>query len=90
MDYLVLISLDPNQMTTYIAQFTAKHRIIQIEQNSIFTWRQESGEIDHSLLEDKINRESSMHFYQLVAGQNYEVILDDISVTVWKTMPFNG
>lgn len=77
-------------MTTYIAQFTAKHRIIQIEQNSIFIWQQESGEIDHSLLEDKINRESYMHFYLLVAGQNYFVIQDDISVTVWKTMLFNG
>lgn len=77
-------------MTLYIAQFTAKHRIIQIEQNSIFTWRQESGEIDHDMLMDKIKRESSSHFYQLVAGENYEILQNDISVTVWKTMPFNG
>jgi len=77
-------------MTTYIAQFTAKHRIIQIEQNSIFTWRQESGEIDDDLLEDKIKRESAIHFYQLVAGNDYPVLQDDIYITVWKTLPFNG
>lgn len=77
-------------MNTYIAQFTAKHRIIQIEQNSIFTWRQESGEIDNVLLEDKIKRESAIHFYQLVAGKDYPVVPDDIRITVWKTLPFNG
>lgn len=77
-------------MTTYIAQFTAKHRIIQVEQNSIFIWHQESGEIDNGLLEDKIKRESSKHFYQLVAGKNYEVLENDIRITVWKTLPFNG
>lgn len=77
-------------MNTYIAQFTAKHRIIQIEQNSIFTWRQVSGEIDDSLLEDKIKRESAIHFYQLVAGKDYPITQDDIQVTVWKTLPFNG
>lgn len=77
-------------MNLYIAQFTAKHRIIQVEQNSIFTWRQESGEIDNILLEDKIKRESSVHFYKLVAGVNYEVAQDDISVTVLKTQPFSG
>jgi hypothetical protein len=77
-------------MTTYIAQFTAKNRIIQIEQNSIFTWRQESGEIDPTLLEDKIKRESSIHFYKLVAGQNYHVSREDISLTIWKAQPFKG
>lgn len=77
-------------MTTYIAQFTAKHRIIQIEQNSIFIWQQESGEIDIDLLAGKIKRESSTHFYQLVAGENFEVLQKDLSVTVWKTTPFNG
>lgn len=77
-------------MTTYIAQFTAKHRLIQIEQNSIFTWRQESGEIDKTLLADKIKRESSMHFYQLLGGKNYPIPEEDISITVWKTMPFSG
>ena len=75
-------------MTTYIAQFVAKHRIIQIEQNSIFTWRQESGDIDISLLADKIRRESAIHFYRLVAGANYEINTEDISISVWKTMVF--
>jgi hypothetical protein len=77
-------------MTLYIAQFTAKHRIVQIEENSIFTWRQESGEIDNSMLADKIKRESSMHFFQLVAGKNYEIKPEDISVTIWKAEPFDG
>ncbi len=77
-------------MTTYIAQFTAKHKIIQVEQNSIFIWHQESGDIDTSLLEDKIKRESAVHFYELMAGNNYPVSLKDITVSVWKTMPFNG
>lgn len=77
-------------MTTYIAQFTTKHRIIQLEQNSIFTLRQESGEIDDALLEDKIKRESAIHFYQLVTGKNYPIVQDDIQITVWTTLPFNG
>jgi hypothetical protein len=77
-------------MTTYIAQFTAKHKIIQVEQNSIFIWHQESGDIDISLLEDKIKRESAVHFYELMAGSNYPISLKDIAVSVWKTTPFNG
>ena len=77
-------------MTTYIAQFTAKHRLIQIEQNSIFTWRQESGEIDEVLLIDKIKRESSLLFYRLLAGNQYPVPENDIAITIWKTMPFSG
>lgn len=77
-------------MTTYIAQFVAKHRIIQIEQNSIFTWRQEGGDIDEGLLADKIKRESSVHFYRLVVGSNYEVLSEDISINIWKTMIFSG
>ncbi|WP_282160235.1 MULTISPECIES: GTP-binding protein LepA [Ulvibacterium] len=77
-------------MTTYIAQFTAKHRLIQIEQNSIFTWRQEGGEIDESLLEDKIKRESSIHFYRMVSGGSYEISFEDISITTWKVQPFSG
>jgi hypothetical protein len=77
-------------MTLYIAQFTAKHRIIQIEENSIFTWRQESGEIDTALLEDKIKRESSIHFFSMVAGKNYPVDPDDISITIWRAEPFSG
>lgn len=77
-------------MTTYIAQFSAKHRIVQIQQNSIFTWRQEGGEIDESLLADKIKRESAVHFYQLMAGSSYEILFDDISVSIGKTIPFSG
>ena len=72
-------------MTTYIAQFIAKHRIVQVQQNSVFTWRQEGGEIDESLLADKIKRESALLFYQLVAGRNYPLDLSDIDVTVLKS-----
>ncbi len=72
-------------MTTYIAQFIASHRIVQVQQNSVFTWRQESGEIDESLLADKIKRESALLFYQLVAGRNYPVDSGDIDITVLKT-----
>jgi len=86
----IQVNCIPNQMTTYIAQFVAKHRLIQIEQNSIFTWRQEGGEIDESLLIDKIKRESAIHFYNLIAGSNYEILSDDILVNVWITMPFPG
>ncbi|EAR02846.1 hypothetical protein [Maribacter sp. HTCC2170] len=77
-------------MTLYIAQFTAKHRIIQIEENSIFTWHQESGEIDTAMLMNKIKNESSIHFFKLVAGKNYEVDPEDISVTIWRAEPFSG
>jgi len=73
------------QMTTYIAQFIAKHRIVQVQQNSVFTWRQEGGDIDESLLADKIKRESALLFYQLVAGRNYPLNLSDIAITVLKT-----
>lgn len=84
-----VVSQTYNHMTTYIAQFVAKHRIIQIEQNSIFTWRQESGDIDEALLADKIRRESAIHFYRLVAGTSYEITSEDISINVWKTIPFS-
>ncbi|MBD0779755.1 GTP-binding protein LepA [Maribacter polysiphoniae] len=77
-------------MTLYIAQFTAKHRIIQVEENSIFMWRQDSGEIDTSMLADKIKRESSVHFFNMVAGKNYKIDLEDITVTIWRAEPFNG
>ena len=77
-------------MTTYIAEFRAEHKIIQIEQHSIFTWQQEGGEIDKDLLEGKIKRESAQHFYNLVAGNNYDVDLEDISVEINKTAPFIG
>lgn len=72
-------------MTTYIAQFIAKHRIVQVQQNSVFTWRQEGGEIDESLLSDKIKRESALLFYQLIIGRDYPLSSDDIVITVLKT-----
>lgn len=75
---------------TYIAHFTAKHRVVQIEQHSIFIWQQESGEVDKTLLANKIIRESSVHFFHLVAGENVSIVQDDISVTVRKTQPFSG
>lgn len=77
-------------MMTYIAHFTAKHRVVQIEQHSIFTWQQESGEVDKTLLANKIIRESSLHFFRLVSGDNYTIEQNDISVKVGKTQPFTG
>ena len=77
-------------MTTYIAEFRAVHKLIQIIQHSVFTWKQEGGEIDSDLLQDKIKRESAVHFYKLMAGEHFEVSLDDISVEITKTAPFNG
>ncbi|QLG45386.1 GTP-binding protein LepA [Costertonia aggregata] len=77
-------------MTTHIAHFCAKHKIIQIEQNSIFTWKQESGEIDVELLKDKILRENTVHFFRLVAGKNYPVSSDDIVIKILKAEPFDG
>lgn len=77
-------------MTTYIARFTAKHSIVQTDQHSVFIWQQESGEVDKTLLTNKIIRESSVHFFQLVAGDGQDIGQDDISVTVWKTQPFSG
>ena len=77
-------------MTTYIAEFEATHKTIQIKQHSVFTWQQEGGEIDAELLKGKIKRESSVHFYRLLAGQAFEVEPDDIEVAVNKTGPFEG
>lgn len=77
-------------MTTYIAHFTAAHKIVQVKQNSIFTWQQEGGEVDLELLEGKIKRESSVHFYKLLAGDDFEVALEDIAVHISKTLPFYG
>ena len=77
-------------MTTYIAEFRAVHKIIQIVQHSVFTWQQEGGEIDPDLLVGKIKRESSFHFFRLLAGSNYEVALDDITIEVNRTAPFTG
>lgn len=77
-------------MTTYIAEFKAIHSIIQIIQHSVFTWQQEGGEIDPDLLSGKIKRESSVHFYKLLAGKNYDISLEDISVEINKTTSFLG
>ena len=77
-------------MTTYIAEFKAMHKLIQIKQHSIFTWQQEGGDIDKDLLEGKIKRESSVHFYKLLAGTNYPVNPEDISVEISRTEPFLG
>ncbi|HZJ20433.1 MAG TPA: GTP-binding protein LepA [Pricia sp.] len=77
-------------MMTYIAHFTAKHREVQIEQHSIFIWQQESGEVDKTLLANKIIRESSVHFFRLVTGENYAIEQEDISISVRKALPFSG
>ena len=77
-------------MTTYIAHFTANHSNIAVEQNSIFIWQQESGEVDTELLSGKIIRESAVHFYRLVTEEDYSISMDDISVIVQKAMPFSG
>lgn len=77
-------------MTTYIAQFTAEHRLLKTIQNSIFIWRQESGEIDTTLLANKIRRESALHFYNLIAKEGEEIVSDDISIHIFKAMPFAG
>ena len=77
-------------MTTYIAEFKAAHKIIQIEQHSIFTWQQEGGDIDKDLLEGKIKRESSVHFYKLLAGTKYKVSLEDICIEINRTEHFFG
>ena len=77
-------------MTTYIAHFSAKHRLIQVRQNSVFTWQQESGEVDLMLLAEKIKRESALHFYRVLAGPNVPVPPEDVVVEILKTMPFYG
>ncbi|WP_445383610.1 GTP-binding protein LepA [Robiginitalea sp. IMCC43444] len=77
-------------MTTYIAHFTASHKIILVKQNSVFTWQQEGGEVDLELLEGKIKRESSVHFYKLLALDTFKVAPEDIQVDIRKTQPFYG
>jgi hypothetical protein len=77
-------------MTTYIAHFTAQHRLIQVRQNSIFTWQQESGEVDAALLADKIKRESALPFYRLIAGPNIPISVEDLTVEIHKSQPFPG
>ena len=77
-------------MTTYIAEFKAVHTIIQSIQHSVFTWQQEGGEIDPDLLSGKIKRESSRHFYKILAGENYPIALEDITIEINKTSSFLG
>ncbi|WP_411031315.1 GTP-binding protein LepA [Spongiimicrobium sp. 3-5] len=77
-------------MTTYIAEYKTTHKIIQIQEHSCFIWQQEGGEIDMEMLTGKIVRESSVHFFSLIAGKNYLVSTEDISVDVIKTEPFKG
>ncbi|MDC0008204.1 GTP-binding protein LepA [bacterium] len=77
-------------MTTYIAQFHAVHKLIDIAQQSCFIWRQESGEIDNHLLEEKIKRESSIHYYHMLVDWDGEIDPNDISVKVWNTDTFTG
>lgn len=77
-------------MTTYIAKFCAHHRIIQIMQHSVFTWKQEGGDIDKDLLIGKIKRESSLHFFKLLAGDHYTVSIEDINIEVSNMKPFYG
>ncbi|HMB65010.1 MAG TPA: hypothetical protein VKN36_18155 [Eudoraea sp.] len=77
-------------MTTYIAKFSASHKTLQVQQHSIFTWKQEGGDIDEELLIGKIKRESSIHFYKLVAGDKYPVESGDITIEISETRPFFG
>ena len=77
-------------MTTYIAKFCAHHSIIQIMQHSVFTWKQEGGEIDKELLIGKIKRESALHFFKLLAGEQYHINLEDIRIEVSNMKPFHG
>ncbi|MGB5821126.1 MAG: GTP-binding protein LepA [Saonia sp.] len=77
-------------MTTYITEYKATHKIIQIGEHSCFIWQQEGGEIDMDMLKGKIKRESSVHFFKLVSGGQYPISHDDISVEVIKAEPFNG
>lgn len=77
-------------MTTYIAHFTAQHRLITVRQQSVFIWQQESGEIDEELLAEKIKKESALHFYRMIMGRQPEMSLGDIEVRIEKVQPFDG
>lgn len=77
-------------MRFYIAQFKALHKVMQFEQHSVFIWKQDSTEIDLEMLQNKIARESSIHFYSLIGGKNYQISLEDIMVTIEKAEAFNG
>lgn len=77
-------------MTTYIAHFTAQHRLITVRQQSVFIWQQESGEIDEELLAEKIKKESALHFYRMIMGRQPEMSPGDIEVRIEKVQPFDG
>ena len=77
-------------MTTYIALFTAKHDQINVEQHSVFIWQQESGEVDKTLLTNKIKRESSIHFFRMASEDERVIEEDAISVRVREALPFSG
>ena len=77
-------------MTTYIAQFTAIHRLITVRQQSVFIWQQGGGEIDQELLAEKIKKESAVHFYRMIAGRSPEIAEEDIRIRIEKVQPFVG
>lgn len=77
-------------MTTYIALFEASHKIIQTVQRSCFIWQQARGDVDEDLLKGKIARESSQHYYQLLAGNKHDIRLQDIEVVISRVEVFNG
>lgn len=77
-------------MATYIAQYRAVHKIIQIEEHSCFIWNQDPGDIDIEMLKGKITRESSIHFYELLVGNNYKATITDIAVSILKVEVFKG
>ncbi|MEA1786583.1 GTP-binding protein LepA [Arenibacter sp. GZD96] len=77
-------------MNTYIARFSATHNIVIVEQHSIFIWQQESGEVDIDMLKGKIARESAVHFFRLLIGDNYQISPQDIQVKILKTEAFRG
>ena len=77
-------------MATYIAEYVASHKIIQVEEHSCFIWNQDPGDIDVEMLIGKIIRESSIHFYKVLVGSKYSVAIEDISVGILQTQMFTG
>ena len=77
-------------MATYIAEYVATHKIIQVEEHSCFIWNQDPGDIDVEMLIGKIIRESSIHFYKVLVGSKFNVAIEDISVDILQTQMFTG
>ncbi|QWX84670.1 GTP-binding protein LepA [Cellulophaga sp. HaHaR_3_176] len=77
-------------MMTYIALYKAKNQTTKTTEQSCFTWQQESGDIDTEMLTQKIKRERSLHYFNLMATEDYQTQLDDIIVTIEKTDVFRG